>query len=310
MKAIAWCGIAAIGLAAGAAEAADLPVKGPLYERPPLAWNWAGTYLGIHAGGGLGLTKISDPFGSSIYGDRIRTPAFIGGGQVGYNWQMPTSPLVLGLEADLSGIDAVGTNTCLAYSGLFVSENCRVRQDAATTLAARIGYAVGPAGRTLLYVKGGLAGVHAKIDIAVNGQIPPQETSQNAWSWGGMVGAGIEQALTPAWSLKLEYDYLGFGAGNIATPPSLTQLVLGADYVSTTGATADIRQQLHLIKLGLNYRIGTDPWTTWPSPAPFSPAKIGSRHLLSSAWLRAGRSMSARATGTAGAAFRRTSAPT
>jgi hypothetical protein len=32
------------------------------------------------------------------------------------------------------------------------------------------------------------------------------------------VGAGVEYALTPGWSLMLEYDYLGFGTSNVATP--------------------------------------------------------------------------------------------
>jgi hypothetical protein len=34
--------------------------------------------------------------------------------------------------------------------------------------------------------------------------------------WGGIVGVGIEHALTPAWSLKAEYDYVGLGRSNVA----------------------------------------------------------------------------------------------
>ena len=35
---------------------------------------------------------------------------------------------------------------------------------------------------------------------------------------GWTVGGGVEYALTPAWSLKLEYDYLSFGTSNVANP--------------------------------------------------------------------------------------------
>lgn len=308
MKAIAWGCVAAVALAAGSAVAADFPIKAPIYAKPPMVWNWAGFYLGVHAGGGLGLTEFTDPFGGSIYGDKVRTPAALGGGQVGYNWQSWTLPLVLGLEADVSALDAVGDNTCFAYSGFYVSANCRVRQNATTTLAARLGYAFGPDGHTLFYLKGGLAGVHTKIDIAANNILPPQETSQNAWRWGGMVGGGIEQALTPAWSLKLEYDYLTFGGRSLATPASLTQAEVDAVVLPSAGSTTTARQQMHLFKLGLNYRIGADPWSGWPlTPAPYA-VKEPRKAIPSRPRPRAGKSRSARATGTAGVGLRSISA--
>ena len=61
----------------------ELPVK----AAPPPAWSWTGWYIGTHVGGALGTANVADPLGPSIFGDKIRTPGFFGGGQIGYNWQ-------------------------------------------------------------------------------------------------------------------------------------------------------------------------------------------------------------------------------
>lgn len=136
-----------------------------------------------------------------------------------------------------------------------------------TTLTARRGYAAGVEGRTLFYMKGGLAGVYGSFDITTNGGLPAQETSRSGWSWGGTIGAGLEQALTPAWSLKLEYDFLAIADVDMATPPSQFQSVLGGAFATFGGSSTTASQQLHQVKLGLNYRIGADPWAA-PRIAP------------------------------------------
>jgi opacity protein-like surface antigen len=278
-------GVALVALAAAdVAHAADmLPLRA---KAPAQIWNWTGGYVGVHVGAAWGTTNFSDPFGSSLYGDRVRTPAFLGGGQIGYNWQAATSPWVFGLEADISGLVSDGTHTCLAFSGFFVSANCRVRPDATTTLTGRIGYAIGPQGRTLLYLKGGLAGVHDHIDLATNAILPPQATSANVWKWGGTAGAGVEHALTPAWSLKLEYDYLGFGGRSVATPVSLLQVAPPSPtaYVTTASNASNVTQNLHQVKLGLNYRLGMDPWTGWPTASPSYPVKAVHKSPPRAAW--------------------------
>ena len=73
----------------------------------------------------LELTDVDDPFGPSIYGDTVRSPGPLAGGQAGYNWQFGQA--LLGLEADVSWADLYGTNTCFAFSGFYVSANCRAR---------------------------------------------------------------------------------------------------------------------------------------------------------------------------------------
>jgi opacity protein-like surface antigen len=130
------------------------------------SYDWSGFYLGGHVGAAYGTSTFSDPYGASIYGDSVQTPGFLAGVQGGYNYQ--TGPWVLGLEADADWMASDGTNTCLAYSGYYISSNCHSHPDALGTLTGRIGYAFGPLGRTLPYVKGGMAWVHNNAEINVN----------------------------------------------------------------------------------------------------------------------------------------------
>ena len=95
-----------------------------------------------------------------------------------------------------------GTGTCLASSGyLHLGELPRASRCSAA-LTGRAGYATGPGGRTLFYAKGGLAWLDDRIDMTTNGLFPPLTTSFNGVRWGWTVGAGVERALTPAWSFK------------------------------------------------------------------------------------------------------------
>ena len=59
-----------------------------------------------------------------------------------FNWQVPNSNWVLGVEADASWLSSDGTNTCLAFSGLFVSANCRAQPNMMSDLTARVGWAL------------------------------------------------------------------------------------------------------------------------------------------------------------------------
>ena len=97
----------------------DQPIfKGSIATALP-AWSWTGFYVGAHVGATAGTANFADPFGASIFGDNVTTPGFLAGGQMGFNWQVPSSHLVLGIEADASWLASDGTNTCLAFSGLF-----------------------------------------------------------------------------------------------------------------------------------------------------------------------------------------------
>jgi opacity protein-like surface antigen len=145
-------------------------------------WAWTGGYVGTHVGAAWGNTKFSDPAGTSLFGDNVATPGFIGGFQAGYNWQVPQTRFVLGIEGDLSGLASKGSNTCLASSRLVVSADCRVEPNASATVTPRIGYAIDPQGRTLAYIKGGFAAIHDRTEISINGTTPKTETTDRFWA--------------------------------------------------------------------------------------------------------------------------------
>ena len=231
----------ALLLGSNFASAADMPVAYP----PVALWSWTGPYIGVHVGGGFVSSQFSDPAGSSIYGDNVRSPAALAGFQLGYNWQIPNSNFLLGAEADASASIGDGTGTCFASSGLFTSANCRVRPQTIGSLTGRLGYVTGPRGHTLIYAKAGAAWLQEQIDITTNFSgfnATPPATSFDGVRWGWTIGGGVEKALTPAWSVKLEYDYANFGDLSASTPGSF---VLQMPFAfATPGGTTSVSQSL------------------------------------------------------------------
>src|SRR3989442_13229840 len=97
----------------GSAVAADLPaVKVLVLKAPAALWSWSGLYIGGHVGAALSITNIADPFGAPIFGDKVRSPGFIGGGQIGFNNQVGS--VVFGVEQEVSGGGSDVTRTRFA----------------------------------------------------------------------------------------------------------------------------------------------------------------------------------------------------
>ena len=277
-----------VGSAGIPAMAADLPVKARAVAAP---FDWSGFYVGGHLGGGLGTANIDSPFGPSIYGDFIRTPSVFAGMQAGYNWQ--TSPnLVFGVEADVSLMDASGSNTCLAPTGALTSFTCRAHHDAFGSLTGRVGIVGGDHGRSLVYVKGGAAWLTSRFDVALNAfpEIAPAEAYGTQWGW--TAGIGFEQALTPAWSLRFEYSHARFGGPTVTSPMAFVQITPTLPlYNDIPGGPTSADYSMNLVRLGLNYRFGADPRASWPEPrlatgastlAPGWQVEVGGRYWYSS----------------------------
>jgi hypothetical protein len=73
-------------------------------------YGWHGLLYRLSLGRrALSLADVANSFGPSIFGDTVRTPGPLGGGQLGHNWQLGSG--LLGLEADASLADMDGTNT-------------------------------------------------------------------------------------------------------------------------------------------------------------------------------------------------------
>ena len=230
-------------LAGGPAQAADMAAKVPTYNPPPppAVYNWTGFYVGGHLGAGATTSEWrAVEFGGTVPPFRLGAGSGIGvlgGAQVGVNYQVDA--VVFGLEADASWANLLG-ETCNA---VLATTHCNSQADRFGTVAGRFGIA---ADRALIYFKGGAAWAHASHELTIPGGGVFAEETVSSSKWGWTAGAGIEYALTRNWSTKLEYDFMDFGTTHIVFDvPGL-----GA----TETVTTDIKQHVHALKLGLNYK--------------------------------------------------------
>jgi outer membrane immunogenic protein len=193
----------ALALTAGAAQAADIP-RGPVpyYTAPvPLAFSWAGPYLGVNIGYQWGTVTNwpADPNG------------FMGGLQAGYNWQ--SGQFVFGLETDIQASAASDTFAPAKFSNPWFG-----------TLRGRIGWVFN---NILLYGTLGFAYGGGNVEI------PGAEQSQT--HTGYAAGVGMEVGFARNWSVKAEYlfvDLSNRGYSIVGTSNGFESSVLrfGANY--------------------------------------------------------------------------------
>ena len=213
MKRLFVLSLAAVSMAAlqaAPSSAADLPRKAAPYISPSY-YDWTGFYIG--ANGGYGW---SSNFASGS------TKGFVGGGQLGYNWQ--TGRLVLGVEGDLQ-------YTSLKASETVGGVTATGKIPAFGTARGRIGYAWD---RMMLYGTGGWA--YTKTDVSLTNGVTT--VSDAKWSSGYAVGGGVEWAAWNRWSVKAEYLYVH--SGNVE--------------LTLAGVTAGGSYNLNVARVGLNYR--------------------------------------------------------
>jgi outer membrane immunogenic protein len=179
------------------AEAADLPrlKAAPMPMAVPVA-NWAGWYAGVNVGvANVGMTRRDEDGEPRDYSSN--TSGFIGGGQLGYNWQR--GYFVYGVEADISGLAAEKTWP----GGRGASNNLPWL----STVRGRMGLALAD---TLVYATAGLAiGEVKTTKLLDNGEI---QYSQSKTQLGWAVGGGVEHMLSRNWTVALEGLYVNLGS--------------------------------------------------------------------------------------------------
>ncbi len=238
------------------------------------AFSWTGFYIGAQLGGLANLSEVSDPLGPSLFGNPNVATGPFAGGQVGYNYQ--SGILVYGLEAEIAFPQTQGTSTCSSVSGSFINSNCKIGLDTFGALAGRLGLALGPDGRSLIYGKAGAAWYTGNLDPATGdwteGRFgnPFLTRSDDLSRWGWTIGAGAEYALAGNWSMKAEYDYANFGNQSVTLLPSVFMSSTGAIEQAVPARQGHISNELHTFKLGLNYRFGTPAPLDAPVLAPVS----------------------------------------
>jgi outer membrane immunogenic protein len=244
---------ASVGSAAVAADLpAVAPVPPPVYvPSPPLIYNWTGFYIGGNLGVGWNGGNFSDSVGNSFTPNT--SAQFLGGGQVGLNYQFNNGVLV-GVEADF---DWLANNTNSNTIGLVNNLNtpaptgstasATVNNRWLTTLTGRFGWAWD---RVLLYGKGGGAWVGStNPTLAINGA--PVAISTNNSNWGWTAGLGAEWAFWGNWSARIEYDFVGLNNQSFVLPASVGGLPAGDQFASNN-------RNIQMVNVGVNYKFG--PW--------------------------------------------------
>ena len=290
--------LAAFTALTAAASAADLPRRAapPIFTPVPV-FTWTGFYAGFNAGYGFGVADTQDPFtlvgtvdprvvggpgapgtnvGLFAFANNNNMEGFVGGGQIGYNYQFtPGSGVVVGIEADAQYSDLGGRRNSFLFAGVtpgaFLQPGVAVFNpnglsglDFFGTVRGRLGYAFD---RVLFYGTGGFAygsfGGGQALDV-------------DDFSTGYVAGGGIEYALptdsflnffrSSAVTLKMEGLYVNFdqnnrftyanagGVGIVATP--LPQVVPGTTSVLFNNFNRR-DNDFAVVRAGINYKFGS-----------------------------------------------------
>jgi len=297
MKSMLRAATALAGIAvAGSALAADLPRRAappPVFTPVPV-FTWTGFYAGFNAGYGFGTGSNSNaptvigvngastlvPPGTTAviaFNNRDNNEGFVGGGQIGYNYQFtPGSGVVVGIEADAQYVDFgrnrnqfLVANSVAGINGVAAQQvfnpNGLSGLDYFGTVRGRLGYAFD---RTLVYGTGGFAygsGGGREFGTGV---------SSNDFQTGWAAGGGIEYALptdsflnffkSSAVTLKVEGLYVNLDRGSNRSNGAFAVNNAGAlvttaspGVVLVSGAQRVRDTEFAVVRAGLNYKFGS-----------------------------------------------------
>jgi outer membrane immunogenic protein len=288
-------GVLSVSSAAAIAADLSLPPRpyapyAPAYFHPAVVFEWTGFYIGLSAGGGFGLGGINNSATSAFCNIDLlgcdpnqassaaaaaipskfdtQPSGFIGGGQIGYNYQM--GPVVWGVEADFSGADIKGSNSKTLTATVVDTVTSTTIVDTITgtgnqklewfgTLRGRVG--VVPFTPLLVYATGGLAYGHVSSEVSFSekysfncfcGPNPTTGASISSTQWGWTAGGGVEWMFAPHWSLKAEFLY--YNLGHVSAGMTLTQLNGDGVPFTTIGIASTVDVKGDIARGGINYR--------------------------------------------------------
>jgi outer membrane immunogenic protein len=263
---------------------------------PPSFDGWTGFYLGGNLGYGwanpgvdtTGNAMTISPLGGRPFPNSIafagshtaELDGFVGGGQVGYNYQISPRWLV-GFETDIQGsaergtdifTDAFSAPFCIAIAGPPIHCTTTPFNGTATTdyqakilwfgtVRGRLGALV--TDRVLVYATGGLAYGRVKVagSTSVDGllgggsilQPGTSAFSAERTNVGFAVGGGIEGKIFANWTWKLEYLHLNLGSlDSVTTFPPI--VVRGGATPAVGTMTTHTEFTDDIVRVGLNYK--------------------------------------------------------
>jgi outer membrane immunogenic protein len=232
--------------------------------------DWRGFYAGLNIGGAWNTTcdtwSAHGPLANTAAFDNRDCPnnsSFVGGLQLGYNFQYGN--LVWGIGLDFDGLSSKDRSRSLTYGGALVPAGTydfsgKTSPDGFLILGPRIGYAID---QWLPYFRVG--GVHANGSSHSEATFTPLGGSAPTASFNGgknyktngwVVGVGTEFLADGPWTIRAEYLYvnIGKGSGSDRTcngSPTACAVFNGAELDNIHNSfTAS------LFRVGFNYKFG------------------------------------------------------
>jgi outer membrane immunogenic protein len=263
----------------GNASAADLGTRAAaVYKSPPpvaAPYSWTGFYVGANVGGGWGSgwSSTADPLPDATFMalNGLTFPSnnvsgVIGGGQIGYNWQV-NSNWLLGLETDFQGASLRGRQTItplLRPNGAPLeppfgpgSAFTNRELDWFGTVRARLGLTFD---RWLVYGTGGFAYGEVKDTADINFNAAPVlaifpasfpasiSNTKTGWTAGGGVEYALPWTNWGNWTIRAEYLFVRFtgsetavGSTPLIPPPTAWQYAWN-------------RTEFHVARFAANYK--------------------------------------------------------
>jgi outer membrane immunogenic protein len=196
---VALCALAM----SGPVLAADMPARGPapvFKAFQPAPFSWSGFYIGLYGGAGWGDHDRSNTAG---FNNSYKSSGGLIGGLAGYNWQL-NNPVVLGVEGDIAWANIKGDDG--GAGGSVDQSHFRWLG----SVRGRVGYAFD---NWLPFITGGwaFANIRHTNDFGAGDSF---DNARSGWTLGG----GIEYAVTPNWTTRLDYRYFDFGSYSNAAP--------------------------------------------------------------------------------------------
>lgn len=221
--------VAVAGLGTGTAAAADLYVDNPDVIAAVADYDWSGAYVGAFGAAGTGDVTLSE-LGGVVDPLDLAAGGWLTGVRAGVNAE--AGVLVFGAEADIAKSWISGSGS--ASSGPN-SLDYNYDLDWLGTVTGRVGVT---ADTLLLYAKGGLAAGGVRSTLTPTAPLPASpSTSADAIATGWTVGLGTEFAFSENATAGIEYDFVS----------------LGAQFDYSDDSSAEAKQDLHIVKLGVNY---------------------------------------------------------
>jgi outer membrane protein OmpA-like peptidoglycan-associated protein len=277
-----------ITLSAGLVALALMTAAHAAEPIPPDVAYWRGFYIGGNVGGAWNSTCSSwtlngpaatDPALVTAFDNRNcpKNGVFIGGAQIGYNFQY--EHWVWGFGMDYDQWNAKNRSRSFVYvpspgspfpAGT-AAFNGKVSPNGFAILGPRIGYALG---NVLPYVR--IGGVYAggsrasTTTYTAAGDSSPDayfSGSKNFKSSGFGGGAGMDVLLSDNWFLRAEYTYIKLGKGTTSAAQctsagSATGTAICNEFVASDLELNNIHNSFaaNIVRVGINYKFGSRPY--------------------------------------------------